>query len=90
MDADVRKELSAIKDIAVRIDERTQLFSASIKDHEKRLRVVEVTTPQVVNCRDHEDRLRTLERRRWFAEGAIAVIGSLATLFGAKLLGWLK
>jgi len=52
----------------------------TVKDHEKRMRTVELAGVPVI-CKDRETRLRKVETRTLLWSGKAVVVGSMAVVF---------
>jgi hypothetical protein len=50
-------------------------------DSERLARIETKLDAVIERGRDHEKRIRAVEVKQWFASGAAAIVGSIATLF---------
>ncbi|WP_190821949.1 hypothetical protein [Saccharopolyspora pogona] len=77
-----------IKELRRSVAELVVLANTS-QDHEARIRDLEKNVASAADVAKHEDRLDAIDRKHWYASGALLVLGILAPNLGEiqKLFG---
>ncbi|QUH01442.1 hypothetical protein HUO13_12035 [Saccharopolyspora erythraea] len=86
---DLHEDIRAIRNDLTTVIAQLSATTTTQADHEMRIRELEKTTASSVEVAKHEERLDALDRKHWYATGALVVLGILFPNLGeiAKLFG---